>query len=317
MSAMLCPRSRARSGLLPWVLAPSLLVAVGADAARAQTQVVVDDSKVASAGFIGFGAEWDAAGYTQSGVTDQDYQVIEKRIRWMRLPVVRKAMLTRWALIADGVFDFETQEMRDLYRQLDICQREGITVFLTDWGCERSWNAAPGVQDVSDPKYAKAIGTYLDHLINKRGYTSIKYLIVVNEPNFETRDFEDWKTALQNVRAELASRHLDRAVTLAGPDHSYAEGWLYRSVDQLAGALGAYEVHRYADDASVRSRGLESYFLDQLGLCEREGPERRRQAVRGGRGRHERRLAPAAGQRQHHRLLLWAVDGGLRCPGGS
>ena len=92
MSAMLCPRSRARSGLLPWVLAPSLLVAVGADAARAQTQVVVDDSKVASAGFIGFGAEWDAAGYTQSGVTDQDYQVIEKRIRWMRLPVVRKAM---------------------------------------------------------------------------------------------------------------------------------------------------------------------------------------------------------------------------------
>jgi len=272
MSAMLCPRSRARSGLLPWVLAPSLLVAVGADAARAQTQVVVDDSKVASAGFIGFGAEWDAAGYTQSGVTDQDYQVIEKRIRWMRLPVVRKAMLTRWALIADGVFDFETQEMRDLYRQLDICQREGITVFLTDWGCERSWNAAPGVQDVSDPKYAKAIGTYLDHLINKRGYTSIKYLIVVNEPNFETRDFEDWKTALQNVRAELASRHLDRAVTLAGPDHSYAEGWLYRSVDQLAGVLGAYEVHRYADDASVRSRGLESYFLDQWGYASAKDP---------------------------------------------
>src|SRR5438552_18544795 len=110
-----------------------LLSDIGAPLAHAQTPVTIDTNSVAAAGFMGFGAEWDAAGYTQSGVTDQDYQTIEKRIRWMRLPVVRTMMLTRWALVADGVFDFETREMRDLYRQLDTCQREGITVFLTDW----------------------------------------------------------------------------------------------------------------------------------------------------------------------------------------
>jgi len=240
-----------------------LLGAIDAPLAHAQTPVVIDTSSVAAAGSMGFGAQWDAAGYTQSGVTDQDYQTIEKRIRWMRLPVVRTMMLTRWALVADGVFDLETREMRDLYRQLDTCQREGITVFLTDWGCERSWTAAPGIQDTADPKYAKAIGKYLDHLINQKGYTNIKYFILVNEPNFEASDFEHWKTGLENVRAELASRGLDRAVALAGPDHSYAESWLYRSVDQLAGVLGAYDVHRYADGTSVRSGGLESYFQEQ------------------------------------------------------
>jgi hypothetical protein len=257
------PPARRRSGTLTWALRLSLVFVIGARSAHAQTQVIIDTSNVIAAGFVGFGAQWDAAGYTENGVTEQDYQVIEKRIRWMHLPVVRTMMLTRWALVADGVFDFETHEMRQLYRQLDVCQREGIIVFLTDWGCERYWTAAPGIQDTADPKYAKAIGTYLDHLINKKGYTNIKYFILVNEPNFEASDFEHWQVGLQNVRVELASRGLDRAVTLAGPDHSYAESWLYRSVDQLAGVLGAYDVHRYADGTSVRSGGLESYFLDQ------------------------------------------------------
>jgi len=261
-----------RAGGMTLALLPFLLIAIGAPLAHAQTQVVIDTRNVASAGFMGFGAEWDAASYTESGVTEQDYQVIEKRIRWMRLPVVRKMILTRWALVADGVFNFETQEMRDLYRQLDICQREGIIVFLTDWGCEQSWTAAPGIQDTADPKYAKAIGTYLDHLINKKGYTNIKYFILVNEPNFEASDFEHWKVGLENVRAELVSRGLERAVTLAGPDHSNAESWLYRAVDQLAGVLGGYDVHRYADGASVRSGDLETYFLDQWDYARAKDP---------------------------------------------
>ena len=47
-----------------------VLSAIGASLARAQTPVVIDTSSVAVAGFMGFGAQWDAAGYTQSGVTD-------------------------------------------------------------------------------------------------------------------------------------------------------------------------------------------------------------------------------------------------------
>lgn len=298
------------SGALFWALLPSLLVAIGARAVHAQTPVIIDTGHVAAAGFMGFGAEWDAPSYTENGVTEQDYQVIEKRIRWMRLPVVRKMILTRWALVADGVFDFETHEMRQLYRQLDICQREGITVFLTDWGCERYWNAAPGIQDTADPKYARAIGTYLDHLINKKGYTNIKYFILVNEPNFEARDFEHWKVGLQNVRAELASRGLDRAVTLAGPDHSYAESWLYRAVDQLAGVLGAYDVHRYADGGSVRSGGLESYFLEQWDYARAKDANAASKPLVVGEAGMSDGLNPAGGNENINNYLygLWMAD---------
>jgi hypothetical protein len=290
-----------------------LLVAIEARCAHAPTQVI-DTEEVASAGFMGFGAQWDAAGYTENGLTGQDYQVIEKRIRWMRLPVVRTMILTRWALVGDGVFDFETHEMRQLYRQLDVCQREGIIVFLTDWGCERYWTTAPGIHDTADPKYAKAIGTYLDHLINKKGYTNIKYFILVNEPNFEASDFEHRKAGLQNVRAELAARGLDRTVALTGPDHSYAESWLYRSVDQLAAVLGAYDVHRYADGFSVRSGGLESYFLDQWDYARTTDANAAGKPLVVGEAGMSDGTSPAGGNQHISDFLyaLWMADYGIQ-----
>ena len=160
-------RSRARAALVASLIVAS--VACGQEPADPETPLVVEAREVASTGFIGFGAQWDATAYARNGVTEQDYQVIEKRIRFMRLPVVRKMMLTQWVLGADGVFDFDSEAMALLYRQLDVCQREGIVVVLTDWGCEQPWNTAPGIRDTADPRYAAAIGTYLDHLIRRLG----------------------------------------------------------------------------------------------------------------------------------------------------
>jgi len=255
------------------VLLSSLLSTCGQDPPHEEATLVADTGEVASTGFLGFGAQWDATAYIPNGMTEADHQVIERRIRWMHLPVVRKMMLTQWVLVADDVFDFDTQAMALLYRQLDVCRREGIAVVLTDWGCEQSWNKAPGIRDTADLKYARAIGTYLDHLVNRRGYTVIKYLVVVNEPNFEVRDFTRWSTGVANVRVELARRGLDQAVKLLGPDHSYAESWLYRSVDELRDLFGGYDIHRYETESNVRTGRLEGYFTDQWSYARSRDPQ--------------------------------------------
>jgi MYXO-CTERM domain-containing protein len=239
------------------------LLTLAPGGAGAQTEIQVDVNDVATAEFMGFGAEWDSADYEESGVTEQDFELAARRIRWMKTPVVRVMMLTKWALVADDQFDFETQEMHDLYRHLDLCRDEGITVVLADWGCEQGWTAAPGIQDTADPKYAEAIGTYLDHLVNTRGYSTIEYLIVVNEPNYEVGDFGRWKTGIENVQGELVARGLDQQIALLGPDHSNADSWMYQAVDELGQVLGGYDVHRYANDSDVRAGTLESYFRDQ------------------------------------------------------
>jgi len=70
-------------------LAATSLLALAPAQAQAQTEIVVDLGAVASEQFLGFGAEWDSADYTESGVTEQDFELIAHRIQWMKPGVVR------------------------------------------------------------------------------------------------------------------------------------------------------------------------------------------------------------------------------------
>jgi hypothetical protein len=151
--------------------------------------------------------------------------------------------------------------MKSLYRHLDVCQKLGITVVLTDWGCaKQSWMKAPGLAGTADPAYAQAVGTYLDYLLNQRGYSCIRYFVLTNEPNYFSEGWSAWKKGVQNVAAVLKKRHLDEQVVLVGADESNDEGWHRRAVEQLSRILGAYDVHCYANDWVLRPGRLEDFF---------------------------------------------------------
>lgn len=239
-----------------------VLGASGRGVGETAEAILLDDSNVVCEEFMGFGAEWDSASYDAAGVTDEHFAIIAERIRWMRLPVVRTMMLTRWCYRGDEGFDWGNRDMQLLYRQLDLCQKQGITVLLTDWGCE-TWTTIPGIENVADPKYAEAIGEYMDYLINQRGYSCIKYFILVNEPNYEVGDWDRWKQGVLNVSDVFKRRGLDKRVRFAGSDHSNAPHWHRKAVDELQDVLGAYDVHCYANDAMVRPGKLEAFFKAQ------------------------------------------------------
>jgi len=247
---------------LAGVLALAALVRLSSRPSKTEVASIGFES-VACGNFLGFGAEWDSRGYNEHGVTDEDFRLIADRIRWMRLPLVRTMMQTKWCYLGEGLFDWETLDMQGLYRHLDLCQRENVTVLLSDWGCEPEWLRIPGTRDVADPKYAEAIGTYMDYLINQRRYSCIKYFILVNEPNYEVRSWDRWRKGLENVAEAFAARGLDEEVTLMGPDHSNADEWLQQAADQLKDILGAYDIHRYEGDEVVRPGLLEAYFRRQ------------------------------------------------------
>ncbi len=224
----------------------------------------VDPKAVAVERFLGFGAEWDPNFWVepnlQLGVTEDDWATVVKRIRWMKLPLVRMMVQARWCTKGDGKFDWESPNMKSLYRHLDVCQKEGITVFLTDWGVA-TWCKVPGFSGNDDPKYADAIGTYLDYLTNQRGYTCIKHFILVNEPNYEGGGWDRWKKGVENVAKVLADRKLK--VTFVGTDAAHDDAWQQRGVEQLAKCFGGWEIHRYAPVAEVLKGELEGYFRKQ------------------------------------------------------
>lgn len=222
--------------------------------------VEIDTKDVICNRFLGFGAEWDSSSYTKAGITEEDFSVIRERVEWMGLPVARIMMQTKWCYRGNGIYDWNNPDMKALYRHLDTCRSIGTTVFLTDWGCEPEWLQCPDVAKVNDPKYAEIIGTYMDHLVNRKGYTCIKYFIMVNEPNYEVKEWSRWKKGVENVFAEFQKRGLQKKVIFTGSDHSNNDNWHTMAVDQLQNILGAYDIHRYANDSDVRTGKLYDYF---------------------------------------------------------
>jgi len=232
--------------------------------APAVMEIVLDPKAVACGRFLGFGAEWDPNFWAdfnlELGVTERDWQLVVERLRWMRMPIVRMMMQAKWCTPkGDGRFDWHTQNMESLYRHLDVCQQLGITVILTDWAVA-TWAKVPGFAGNDDPKYAEAIGVYMDYLLNRKGYSCIKYFILMNEPNFERGSWEKWKKGVENVAKVFARRGLDRKVIFVGSDESGDEGWHRRAVVELWYVFGAYDVHRYARDRLVRWGWLEQFF---------------------------------------------------------
>lgn len=237
--------------------------------------VEVDPRSIICKRFMGFGAEWDSNGYNASGITDQDFAVISKRVEYMRLPIVRIMMQSKWCYKGNGKYDWDDPQMKALYRHLDVCQKLGITVLLTDWGIEPAWLKTPDVAKVEDPKYAEIISTYMDHLLNKKHYTCIKYFILVNEPNYEVKDWGRWKKGIENVSVAFREKGIDQKITLMGSDESSNDDWHRNAVDQLRDVFGAYDIHRYAKEEVVRTGALFDYFKTRWAYALTKDPNAR------------------------------------------
>lgn len=255
----------------------------------------------------GVGVEWDP-GFWQHfnrdlGVTEADWELVTNRLRWMRPAFVRMMVQTKWCYRDGADFDWESVEMKSLYRHLDFCQAHGITVILTDWGCEPEWLKAPGIADVGDPKYAAAIGQYMQHLIETRKYTCIRYFIMVNEPNLEVKNWERWKKGITQVAEEFKQRKLEGHVALVGSDESGNEKWHRKAVDQLSSILDIYDIHRYTTLEELTSSKLQQIFQAEWAYADTADQVARTQGI-------------AQGQNLRHHLKL-VGEAGLFSPGFS
>jgi len=142
--------------------------------------VIVDANDVAVMDFGGFGAEWDPYAYSSDAAVPG---LVKDRMRFMRLPFVRVRMFASWFSDVNNHYDFSNRAIRPLYEILDAAKANGTDVMLTEWGSD-DWSQDPW--PINDPRYASAIADGLDHFINARGYTNIRYIAIVNEPDINT-----------------------------------------------------------------------------------------------------------------------------------
>lgn len=153
------------------------------------------------------GAEFDPHFISQNvtrndGPKIEDWDnVILRRLDMMKPSSFRVMVLPTWYEWANDnddpdtidwdSFTFDSLEMQSLCAELDYAEKNGIKVTLVLWGaCQGNWLAGTNngnwvVAPEDYEEWAENFSALVQYLINKKGYTCIKQITPLNEPDWE------------------------------------------------------------------------------------------------------------------------------------
>lgn len=245
---------------LPLVAALGLLcLSTARLGAQEPAVLTIDETTVVNAGFFGFGVELDPMVLNENnrrrGVTDADWLLLTARLRAMDLPIVRVMSQVGWFATGPDTFDYDSPQARSVLAHLDFCQENGIEVVLTDWAWPRlcRWRTSH-----DDPAFARAMAAYLKHLIEDRGYTCIRYLVIGNEPDNEIRDVDRYARMYHNVHEALVEAGIRSKLQMMGPDIGGRWDWFDAAAPKIADVVDAYDFHRYAKTSEMTETGEDN-----------------------------------------------------------
>lgn len=165
---------------------------------------------------------------------------LEQHAAWLALKFIRAEMDWRQWQPERGRFTWDSPEMRILNRILSWAQQHGSDVMLqsmwlnVEWLAFPAYRQDPALTQVSAPAdldaFAEGWVTLLRELIERRGFTCIRWINLVNEPNFywwlvppdaganqdRARQTLYLAEALRKVRAAIQAARLP--VKIMGPD---------------------------------------------------------------------------------------------------
>lgn len=168
------------------------------------------------------------------------WRSMEKQAEWLALKFIRAEMDWHQWQPQPGVHTWTSPEMLILDRILRWAQEHGSDVMLQCMWVDAEWLAFPEYRDdptkvltsapADLPAFAAGWVELLRELVLRRGYTCIKWINLVNEPNYywwlvppdtpacqdKSRQVRYLAAALAEVRAALASARLP--VKIMGPD---------------------------------------------------------------------------------------------------
>ena len=167
---------------------------------------------------------------------------VERHAAWLGLSFIRAEIDWRQWQPERGVYTWDSDGMRILFRILDWSQRHGADVMLQSMWANVGWLAFPEYR--SDPAaiqtsapadldaFARGWVSLLRELRARRGYTCIRWVCLVNEPNYYwwlippdtgasrnlPRQARYLGEALRRVRGALKKARIP--VRILGPDYT-------------------------------------------------------------------------------------------------
>jgi len=172
-------------------------------------------------------------------------------------------------------FDWNSAEMRILYRILDWAEARHTDVFLqqmwdnTDWNTLSEMRADPARRVHSAPlsidDYANGYAELVHHLVKVKGYKCIRWLSVNNEPGqgyswWQGPDLKPLAATpdFKRMRAALDRRGIH--LPISGPDWSDMPALEVSKID-FDPFIGAYDLHSYNADFDQPGKASAEFSL--------------------------------------------------------
>jgi len=242
--------------------------------------ILIKTSEIINASFIGNGAQW--GGYEllndwtgRDDFSNSDWEKLKQRIDFMRPPFLRIMVDGNWSYIRNNTYD-RTKTRESLFRMLQYCQDNNITVMFGEWGHKYLNNDRNQINE----EWLVWAADYLDWLVNDKGFTCIKYFNMVNEPNGDwsstNGNYTLWKSIMTKFQSELEKKDLYEIVKLVGPDVAVWDAgltsWVSNTNKDLGDFVELYDIHTYPSQSFVRGDGYRD-MLDQYKNAVPEGKQ--------------------------------------------
>ena len=175
-------------------------------------------------------------------------------------------------------YNFTNKYAINMIEILEYCQTHKIDVAIGAWnvigtvGTGDVWNMMDEV--TSDIRWAKITADTLDFLVNKKGFTCIKWFVNSNEPNLTgsktssknyNNTYEIWQQGVLNVREALDNVGL-RNIGIIGGDTTGFEGcneYLVNISKNIRDKVADYGAHFYLSNIAV-DRGEMMDRIEEL-----------------------------------------------------
>ena len=224
----------------------------------------------------GIGTQLDPHFFSQnvglSGSTDgklweckeEDWAIVEQRVVDMNLKRIRVMLLPGWFVInemntEEGIYDWNTECMRSLYKVLDLAQKNGMKVNITMWGIDTGtasfmrvasasdWVTTPALQ--YEELFVSCFADCIKYLIEEKDYSCIREVTLFNEPNSiykgnkANEEYCDLCTKMHDAFVEKGVRDY---VLFNLSDDARDYVWMAKTLMNLEGIIDVANSHTYS-----------------------------------------------------------------------
>jgi len=212
--------------------------------------------------YLGNGVQW--GGYDilepwtgNPTLSDEDWNTLFQRVQFMRPPLVRIMVSSGWNYMVNNQYNPAKSEPV-LIKILDFCQQQDISVILGEWGHTGG--------TAIDQTWLNNSASFLQWLLETKGYTCIKYFTMVNEPNGSwssiNGNYTLWKQLVEAFHSKLVDKGIASRIKMLGPDiaiwNSSQTHWISEARFDIGTILGAYDIHTYPTETDTRDGSYQT-----------------------------------------------------------